>query len=93
MGDIGGQYYLHLNYYRPYDSYIIFCIQYVCTLFIIHINDLPEISKQAKIIFFTDDANIIVNFNNIYELQAKLSSLQSLLDNWVRKNGLKLNIN
>ena len=53
---------------------------------------IPEISKQAKFIFFADDANIIVTGYNIDELQAKVSSLQSLLDNWVRNNGLKLNV-
>ena len=62
------------------------------TLFIIYINDFPEISKRAKLIFFADDANIIVTGNDIDELQAKVSSLQSLLENCVRNNALKLNI-
>ena len=62
------------------------------TLFIIYINDLPEIFKQAKFIFFADDANIIVTGDSVDELQSKINILQSSLDNWVRINGLKLNI-
>ena len=62
------------------------------TLFIIYINDLPGIFKQAKFIFFADDANIIVKGESIGEVQEKINRLQSLLDEWVRNNGLKLNI-
>ena len=56
------------------------------------LNLFTLVNKQAKFIFFADDTNIIVTGYNIDELQAKVSSLQSLLDNWVRNNGLKLNI-
>ena len=41
---------------------------------------------------FADVANIIVTGNDIDELQSTVSSLQSLLDEWVRNNGLKLNM-
>ena len=62
------------------------------TLFIIYINDLPEIFKHAKFILFADDANIIVTGDSVDELQSKINLLQSSLDNWVRINGIKLNI-
>ena len=62
------------------------------TLFIIYINDLPELFKHAKFIFFAHDANIIVTGDSVDELQFKINLLQSSLDNWVMINGLKLNI-
>ena len=37
-------------------------------LFIIHINDIPEISSIAKVILYADDANIIVIANSIEEV-------------------------
>ena len=61
-------------------------------LFIIYINDLPEISKLAKFIFFADDANIILTGTDVLELQAHATLLLSSLEMWVEKHGLKLNI-
>ena len=62
------------------------------TLFIIYINNLPDIFKQAKFIFFADDANIIVTGESVDEIQSKVNQLQSALDSWVKIDGLKLNI-
>ena len=49
------------------------------TLFIIYINDLPELFKHAKFIFFAHDANIIVTGDSVDELQFKINLLQSSL--------------
>ena len=61
-------------------------------LFILYINDLPNISTAAKYIFFADDANIIITGNNYLEIQEKIDSLLVAIDKWVTLNGLKLNV-
>ena len=60
-------------------------------LFIIYINDLPLISNMASYIFYADDANIIITADNHLELQDRVNTFLSRLDDWVVKNGLKLN--
>ena len=61
-------------------------------LFIIYINDLPNIYKLAKFILYADDANIILTGDSIHEIEQKLLELIPLLVNWVGCNGLKLNL-
>ena len=61
-------------------------------LFIIYINDLPEISKIAKFIFYADDANIIVSGSTIEEVYQKIDDLTENLLKWVNSNGLALNL-
>ena len=39
-------------------------------LFIIYINDIPNIHKIAKFILYADDANIIINGANIHEIES-----------------------
>ena len=54
-------------------------------LFIVYINDLPEISKLAKFLFFADDANIIMTGTTMIEIQEQAS----LLLKWLRSNGMR----
>ena len=61
-------------------------------LFIIYINDLPEISDLAKYIFFADDANILVTGNSLLDIKDKLNAVIAAIDIWVKCNGLKLNV-
>ena len=61
-------------------------------LFIIYINDIPEISPIAKFILYADDANIIVTADTVEEVYNQLLSLITNLVKWVRFNGLALNI-
>ena len=61
-------------------------------LFLIFINDLPEISNLAKFIFFADDANIIVTGADVAEITSKIKSILPKIENWVDINGLKLNL-
>lgn len=61
-------------------------------LFIIYINDLPQISNFAKFIMYADDANIILTGDNITEISEKLSVLGNELEKWVESNGLALNL-
>ncbi len=61
-------------------------------LFLIYINDIPEISHFAKFILYADDANIIITGDNIAEIESKIMSLTSALLYWVNSNGLLLNL-
>ena len=61
-------------------------------LFIIYINDLPNISKNIHFIMYADDANIIVTGSDIEDVKAKISALLIKLLDWVNMNSLKLNV-
>ena len=62
------------------------------TLFILYINDLPNIDKLTEYIFFADDANLIITGNTYEEVSNKVNTLLYNVQNWVVQNGLKLNI-
>ena len=61
-------------------------------LFIIYINDLPNIYKIAKFILYADDANIIITGKDVNEVKSKVDELATALTSWVDCNGLKLNL-
>ena len=61
-------------------------------LFIIYINDLPNILNRTKFILYADDANIIINGANIADIVQQLNALCNILPNWVISNGLALNL-
>ena len=61
-------------------------------LFILYINELPEVSILADYIFYADDANIIITADNVNDVKSKITEVLQKIDNWVVKNGLKLNI-
>ena len=61
-------------------------------LFIIYINDIPNISQIAKFILYADDANIIITGNNIADVDEQLRELSKILLKWVNSNGLCLNL-
>ena len=61
-------------------------------LFIIYINDMPNINKLAKFILYADDANIIITGSSILEIEEIFNELSSALVNWVSQNELLLNI-
>ena len=61
-------------------------------LFIIYINDIPNVSRIAKFILYADDANVIITGNNITEVDAQLRDLCKILLKWVDSNGLCLNL-
>ena len=62
------------------------------TLFLLYVNDMPEISKLADYIFFADDANLIFTADNFEILRENINKVLQLIQNWVVNNGLKLNI-
>ena len=61
-------------------------------LFIIYINDIPNVAKIAQFILYADDANIILTGNSIAEVNQQLCELSKDLINWVDCNGLALNL-
>ena len=61
-------------------------------MFIIYINDIPNIYKIAKFILYADDANIIITGNNHIEVWEHLNQLNKFLVQWVNSNGLALNL-
>ena len=61
-------------------------------LFIIYINDIPEIARFAKFILYADDANIILTADTIEMIHSQLLKLIACLVTWVSANGLALNL-
>ena len=50
-------------------------------LFLIYINDMPNLAEFAKFILYADDANIILTANTIEEIGVQLETLISNLKN------------
>jgi len=61
-------------------------------LFIIYINDIPEVQRLTKFILYADDANIIICGNDLSEIESKFNTLSTTLEGWVSANGLALNL-
>ena len=62
------------------------------TLFLLYVNDMPEISKLADFIFFADDANLIFTGDTYQSINENINKVLQIIENWVASNGLKLNI-
>ena len=61
-------------------------------LFIIYINDIPDLADFATFILYADDANIILTANTIEEISNQLKMFIFNLQQWVNSNGLALNL-
>ena len=61
-------------------------------LFIIYINDLPNISTNVHFIMYADDANIIITGSTMDEIKSKTHALLTKLTEWVNLSALKLNV-
>ena len=61
-------------------------------LFILYINDLPQVCNLAEYIFYADDANIIITADSYDNLKTKVDTVLRKINDWVSSNGLKLNI-
>ena len=92
----GRQQYVHVNNINSDKSNLKYSVPQGSilgpVLFILYINDLPNISNVAKYIFFADDANIIITGSSYLEIKEKVNSLLVSIDKWVTINGLKLNV-
>ena len=61
-------------------------------LFIIYINDISNISKQADFYLFADDTAIAIKAPRLLELKNKLHSVLPLVTKWLQANRLSLNV-
>jgi len=60
-------------------------------LFLLYINDLPSRIKEAKLVLYADDINILVSGKNEEELQTRLSVITKQLERWLLENDLVVN--
>ena len=61
-------------------------------LFLIYLNDLPNVSNLAKFISFADDTTIVYSNPSIETLQTLANNDLKLINNWFKWNKLSLNI-
>ena len=61
-------------------------------LFLLYINDLPNISKKLKFYLFADDTNLYFSSNDLDYLQTVVNKELKKFHKWLRANRLALNI-
>ena len=61
-------------------------------LFLIYINDLPNISKKLKVYLFADDTNIYLGSHDLQSLEKVMNKELEKLFEWLCINRLSLNI-
>ena len=61
-------------------------------LFLLYINDLPNISKKLKFFLFADDTNIYIESDNLRSLEKIMNKELQKLYEWLCLNRLSLNI-
>ena len=61
-------------------------------LFLIYINDLPNISTKLSFFLFADDTNIFYESGNLKELEKTVNKELKLLSLWLNLNRLALNV-
>ena len=61
-------------------------------LFLIYINDLPNISKVLNFYLFADDTNIYYESDSLQELEKVINKELNKLNLWLNVNRLSLNI-
>merc|ERR1712148_57952 len=61
-------------------------------LFLLYINDLPNISKKLDFFLFADDTNIYFEANTLSQLEKKMNKKLKKLYTWLIVNRLALNI-
>ena len=61
-------------------------------IFLIYINDMPNIIKYSKPIIFADDTNIIVSSKSFDILQSNIQDDLYSLTHWLFSNKLTLNV-
>ena len=60
-------------------------------LFILYINDMPQISNIGSFYIFADDTAVMVSAKNVDRLQNKLNELVPIITKWFQANRLTLN--
>lgn len=62
------------------------------SLFLVHINDLPEAVTYGEVILFADDTTILVSAKEEDELFYKVERVLSEISHWLSSNNLRINI-
>ena len=65
---------------------------WVHLLFLIYINDLPNISSKLKFFLFADDTNIYLESDDLMSLEKTMNRELKKLYDWLCVNRLSLNI-
>ena len=61
-------------------------------LFLIYINDLPNISNKLQFFLFADDTNIFFESPNLHEIEKTVNKELKKLNMWLNANRLALNV-
>ena len=61
-------------------------------LFLVYINDLPCIVKNAKVSMYTDDTRIYHSSKDIMQLNTALNEELRSIDKWLQGNKLSVNV-
>ena len=61
-------------------------------LFLLYINDLPNVSEKLKFFFFADDTNIYYESRDLQDLEKVINQELKHLSLWLKVNRLALNI-
>ena len=61
-------------------------------LFLLYINDLPNVYKSADPILFADDTNLFINGSNLIGLQTEINNELLEISTWLKINKLSLNV-
>ena len=61
-------------------------------LFLIYVNDLPNVSKILNFFLFADDTNIYYESDNLKNLERTVNKELQWLNHWLNVNRLALNI-
>ena len=62
------------------------------SLFLIYVNDLPNVSKVMEFYLFADDTNIYFDSDNLFNLQKIINRELKKVRKWLEANRLVLNI-
>jgi len=60
-------------------------------LFILYINDIFNVSKDAELLLFADNTNVFLYDTDIYQLSVYANKALSDINNWFKLNKLSVN--
>lgn len=61
-------------------------------LFIIYVNDLPNLNADMTCLSYADDTAIIIKGDNVSDLQFTVNTLMVQLSDWFHANSLSINV-
>jgi len=61
-------------------------------LFILYIYDNVNVGKDAELLVFADDTNLLLYDTDIYQLSVRANIALSYINNWFKLNKLSVNV-